>query len=215
MVFKIPVAQIYKQLIKQLTGFFFLSKEEKIILLEEFENIIQRCELCFSNAVNKNKYYWIENEKGSKETYFNPYHSGQYTIFLYYASNSISKRGEVLLADKLYYLNKIMNGCDLYHQINLPSIFFLDHPVGSVMGRAIYNDNFTFGQNCTVGNNKGIYPTIGKNVRMCANSSIIGNCHIGNNVVIGANSGVKDENVPSNSIVFGQSPTLIIKSRIK
>ena len=50
-------------------------------------------------------------------------------------------------------------------------------------------------------------------VRMCANSSIIGNCRIGDNVIIGANSGVKDEDVPDNSIVFGYSPHLIIKAK--
>ena len=61
------------------------------------------------------------------------------------------------------------------------------------MGRAEYGEGFSFGQNCTVGNNKGIYPVLGENVRMCANSSIIGNCRIGDNVIIGANSGVKDE----------------------
>lgn len=51
-----------------------------------------------------------------------------------------------------------MNGCDLYHEVNLPHYFTLDHPVGSVMGRAEYGEGFSFGQNCTVGNNKGIYP---------------------------------------------------------
>lgn len=106
-----------------------------------------------------------------------------------------------------------MNGCDLYHEVDLPDYFTLDHPVGSVMGRAEYGEGFSFGQNCTVGNNRGIYPIIGRNVRMCANSSIIGNCHIGNNVTIGANSGVKDEDVPDNCIVFGYSPNLIIKQK--
>lgn len=106
-----------------------------------------------------------------------------------------------------------MNGCDLYHEVNLPGYFTLDHPVGSVMGRAEYGEGFDFGQNCTVGNNRGIYPVIGQKVSMCANSSIIGNCHIGNNVIIGANFGVKDEDIPDNCIMFGYSPNLIIKKK--
>ena len=211
MVFEIPVTKIYEQLIKQLTVFFFLEEKEKVIILEEFENVIQRLESCFSNTANK--YYWIENKFGVKESYFNPYHSGQYTIFLYYVSNSISKKGELILADKIYYLNKIMNSCDLYHQVNLPSIFFLDHPVGSVMGRATYNDYFSFAQNCTVGNNKGIYPTIGHSVRMCSRSSIIGNCNIGNNVILGTGALIKDQDIPPDCIVFGSSPNLVIKQR--
>lgn len=169
--------------------------------------MISRCEYCFSHT--KNKYYSCDGE-----TYFNPYQSAQYTIFLYYFANTISRdTHNRLLADKLYYLNKIMNGCDLYHEVNLPDYFTLDHPVGSVMGRAEYGEGFSFGQNCTVGNNRGIYPVIGQNVRMCVSSSIIGNCHIGNNVIIGANSGVKDEDVPDNCIVFGNSPNLIIKQK--
>jgi serine O-acetyltransferase len=101
----------------------------------------------------------------------------------------------------------------MFYEVNLPRYFQLDHPVGSVIGRATYGDGFSFGQNCTVGNNHGIYPVLGENVKMCANSSIIGRCHIGDNVIIGANSGVKDEDIPANSIVFGYSPNLIIKRR--
>ena len=55
--------------------------------------------------------------------------------------------------------------------------------------------------------------SLGQNVQMCANSSIIGDCNIGDNVIIGANSGVKDENVPDNCIVFGYSPNLTIKQK--
>ena len=145
--------------------------------------------------------------------FFNPFHSGQYCIYLYYLSNEVWKYGDSILADKVYYLNKIMNGCDLFYEVELPEVFMLDHPVGSVMGRAIYGERFTFGQNCTVGNNKGIYPKIGCNVKLSTHSSIIGNCHIGDNVTIGAYACVKDQDIPDNSIVFGQSPNLIIKSK--
>lgn len=48
---------------------------------------------------------------------------------------------------------------------------------------------------------------------MFANSSILGNCKIGDNVKIGAGALIKNEDIPSNSIVFGQSPHLIIKKQ--
>lgn len=38
-------------------------------------------------------------------------------------------------------------------------------------------------------------------------------CHIGDNVTLGAGALVKDTDIPSNSIVFGQSPNLIIKTK--
>ena len=45
-----------------------------------------------------------------------------------------------LLADKLYYLNKMMNGVDLYHQIELPAVWGCEHPMGSIMGRATFGE---------------------------------------------------------------------------
>lgn len=161
--------------------------------------------VCFES--NPNKYY---HKNG--EVFFNPFHSAQYTIFLYLMSREVFKIGKnSLLADKIYYLNKALNCCDLFYEVELPEYFRLDHPLGSVMGRAIYGNGFSFSQCCTVGNNNGIYPKIGENVKMCAYSSIIGNCHIGNNVIIGANSGIKDCDVPDNTIVFGQFPNNIFK----
>lgn len=152
-----------------------------------------------------------------EETYFNPFHSGQWTIFLYYTSYAISHYDTShvcqILADKVYYLNKVMNGCDMYHQVKMPNYFSLDHPVGSVMGRGIYGEGFSFCQYSTVGNNRGVYPILGENVHMCMNSAIIGNCLVGNNVTIGAGTLVKDESIPDNSLVFGQSPNLIIKQK--
>ena len=83
------------------------------------------------------------------------------------------------------------------------------------MGRGEYGDGFFFYQGCTVGgtrkNGKLHYPAIGRNVHMYAHSSILGKCNIGDNVLIGAGCIVKNQDVPSNSIVFGQSPNLIIK----
>ncbi len=46
---------------------------------------------------------------------------------------------------------------------------------------------------------------------MYANSSILVKCHIGINVNIGVGSIVKNQDVPDNGTVFGQSPNLIIK----
>jgi serine O-acetyltransferase len=164
---------------------------------------------CF--AASTNKYY---NHNG--EVRFSPYHSGQWCIFLYFLANSIfrKERWEAArtLCDKLYFLNKAMNGLDLYYEVEMPDIFFLDHPVGTVMGRAKYSNHFSFGQNCTVGNNKGIFPEIGERVNMMSGSKILGKSRIGNNVIIAANAYIKDQDVPSHTIVFGSSPDLTFKS---
>ena len=151
------------------------------------------------------------------EIKFNPFHSVQYMTFLYIIANELyCNQISSILADKLYYLNKTMNGLDLFYAVALPEVWSAEHPVGSVLGRAKYGEGFFFYQGCTVGGNRGkdrvlYYPQIGYNVKMYANSSLIGKCHIGDNVILGAGTLVKDTDIPSNSIVFGQSPNLIIK----
>ncbi|MGN0639061.1 MAG: hypothetical protein ACI4J0_11875 [Huintestinicola sp.] len=110
-----------------------------------------------------------------------------------------------------------MNGVEWYWNIELPEHFIVEHPIGSVLGKAKFGDYFCIYQGVTVGanfkNSDCIWPEIGDNVTMYANSSVIGNCRIGNNVIIGANSFVFDQDVPDNCIVLGSSPDLIIKSR--
>ena len=189
----------------QLSNMFMLSEGERNLLIEVWPDVKKKLEYCFSK--NPNKYY-----SNQGETYFNPYQSAQYTIFLYFMSRIVwVKTRNSILADKIYYLNKTLNCCDLFYQVELPDFFKLDHPVGSVMGRARYSEGFSFSQCCTVGNNRGIYPVIGKNVRMCAYSSIIGNCKVGDNVIIGSNSGIKDIDVPANTMVFGYTPNNVFK----
>lgn len=117
----------------------------------------------------------------------------------------------------VYYLNKIMHSIDWFYAVSLPEHFGAEHPLGSVLGRANYGDYFFIYQGCTVGGNrKGgtlYYPDMGHHCVMFANSSIIGKCNIENNVILSSYCHVKDEDVPDNCIVFGESPHLIIKER--
>lgn len=204
---ELPPESLMQLVAKQLTNLFLYSPEtEEQILRRALTQALADCEVCF--APNPNKYY---SENGGAR--FNPFHSGQYCIFLYFLSRSAAKFSPPgsTLADRIYFLNKALNACDLFYEIELPAIFRLDHPVGTVMGRANYGNYFSFSQNCTVGNNNGVYPVIGERVTMCSGSKIIGNCRIGNNVILGADACVKDTDIPDNSLVFGAFPQLVIK----
>lgn len=195
------------ELVERQLSLFLISSAEMGIIKLCFDKAIMRVEFCFKH--NANKYYSKDGE-----VYFNPFHSGQWAIFLYYLSNTIFYENELnrTVSDKVYYLNKMLNGCDIMYTTQLPAIYMSDHPVGAVMGRGEFSDYFSFCQGCTVGNNNGFYPKIGKFVTMLADSKVIGKCIIGDNVIIGANSYIKDEDIPSNSIVLGVSPNLIIKA---
>ena len=76
---------------------------------------------------------------------------------------------------------------------------------------AIIGKNFNINQGCLIGNAKGKHegvPTIGNNVFMSANSIIIGNVHIGNDVLIAPGAFINFD-VPDNSIVIGNPGKII------
>lgn len=142
-------------------------------------------------------------------------HSVQYAIFLYILSNEVYKRGDQETAGYIYYLNKIMNCVEWFYAVELPVHFWAEHPLGSVLGRAQYGDCFFLYQGCTVGGNrKGnrlYYPVIGDYVTMYSDSKILGKCHVGNHVIMAANSYIIDMDIPDYSVVFGQPPNVVIK----
>ena len=166
--------------------------------------VLDKLDNCFSHISNK---YYCDGG----ETIFNPLHVCQWTMFLYDMAKEISTLGDTELSDKLYGLSKCFSSADLYYGVNLPEIWFFDHPQGSVMGRATYGNYFSFSQGCTVGNNKGIYPVFGEHVSLMSDAKILGNCHVGDYVIFSANSFVMDTDIPCESIVFGSGKDLVIK----
>ena len=60
------------------------------------------------------------------------------------------------------------------------------------------------GQNTTIGRslNPDDFPSIGNDVYISAGARIIGNIHVGNNIIIGANA-VVNKNIKDNCIVAG------------
>ena len=95
MILNIPKKKIQDLLCKQVSLFFNLVKNEKTVLIKAFSESLKRTEYCMSKTRNfsdkshptyKDKYYSFNGK-----TYFNPYHSGQYSIFLYFVSNTVFK----------------------------------------------------------------------------------------------------------------------------
>lgn len=190
---------------RQVNSLFFLSDNESRMLDLLESRIAKSVEVCWHGI--ENKYY-----SDSNGAIFNPFHSGQLSKLLYFFSREAHLESENELASKLYMLNKALNGLDLFYEVELPSVFFYDHPVGSVIGRGTFGNGFQFSQNCTVGNNKGLFPVFGENVRMMSGSKVLGQCTVGDNVIFSANSFLMDTDVPSNTIVFGCHPNCIFKT---
>src|SRR5262245_16138731 len=97
---------------------------------------LERVEFCFSRLGLKG----YCDDTGPR---FSHLYTDQYAVFLYYLSNSaFTAAPGHPLADKAYALNKALHSLDAYYEVGLPDIFALQHPVGSVLGRASYSDYF-------------------------------------------------------------------------
>ena len=85
-----------------------------------------------------------------------------------------------------------MNGCWFSYKALLPDIFFLDHPVGTVLGNAKYSDFLVVTQNVTVETNYdeigNSAPYLGKGLFLSAGAKIIGNKPVGDRVSLGVDT---------------------------
>jgi serine O-acetyltransferase len=198
--------RLLKIIEKQLESLFLVQDSDHDILSNSMEEVLEKCKKSFSYV----------NDKYYKSGNFNPYNSSQYATFLYFLSNYIwNKYGDSDLCDRIFYLNKALNCVDLFYQIDLPEVFYLEHPMGSILGRAKYGKFLSVSQGVTVGKNKMKTAVLGDFVTLFSQSMVIGECAIGNNVIISAGTIVKDAIIPDNCIVFGTSPNLIIKEKTK
>lgn len=181
---------------------------EELNLTPHHEEAVARVEYAMERLAVK-KYTQREGV-----TRFNPLNTVQNAVYLYQLAHlNHIRQGDQKTATLLYYLNKVLHNNDWYYEIELPRLFWAEHPLGSVLGRAKYAEGFFFMQNCTVGGDKGTYPLLGKNVIMYSNSSILGDSIIGNNVILGTGAMIANENIPDNCLVFNRSPNLLIKRK--
>lgn len=160
------------------------------------DTVLDRINFCFKH-VAFNRYF------NGDQTIFNHLYADHYVMYLWYFSNSLWKDGQnTNLASKFYYLNKSLHGFDCMYDTKLPNIFLIFHGVGTMLGKADYNDFFVSLQGCTVGSHKGKYPKFGKGVALAANSSAIGNCNFGNRSTISTRTTVFEKDLPSDYTAF-------------
>ena len=169
-------------------------------LSKSFNLTLERLEFCFSNI--RKKYYYQHSVIN-----FDHLNSDHMATLLYFLGNTIWKEtGDTKFPTRLFYLNKILHGLDLFYSIKMPDIFLLVHPVGTVLGKARYENYFVAYQNCTVGAITDSYPVFEAGTILYSGSTVLGSCRFGENVVLGANSMLVNTVIPSNSLVLGQYP---------
>ncbi|MDD3544058.1 MAG: hypothetical protein PHG96_01710 [Kiritimatiellae bacterium] len=143
---------------------------------------------------------------------FNYLNSMHYPIFLYFLAQTLFASNDETGATKIFYLNKILNGIDLYYKITLGFPFLLGHVVGSVFCRADYGNFQVFYQNVLIGVNNNKRPRLGDGLVVFPGAKLIGNVTTGENVVISAGVTVIDKDIPANVLVFsGEKGGLVFK----
>lgn len=198
--------------LKKQLSYFFPDDRSVQDIDKHIAETFDRIERCFS-LVN-NRYFQKEGQ-----TYFNHLNSDHYSMFLYFLSNTLFRNDtDISICEKLFYLNKLLNGIDAFYEVELPDIFLFSHPIGTVLGRAKYSNYFLVSQECTVGaareaeaGKKNVYPVIGEYCAMYKGAAILGNCNVGDNCKISAHSLLIDQNLESNSIYIGTRLTHLIK----
>ena len=201
----IPAADLAAYLARQLSNFFPDAELSAAECRPAVDAGLERLEQCLLRV--KDKYV----PEGA-EPFFNHHHTDHYAMFLYLVGNSAFRLGRNAgLPEKTYALNKALHGLDAFYEIELPEVFFFQHPVGTVLGRAKYSNYFVVYQRCTVGAKDRRYPVLGEGLAMYGGSSVIGDCTIGNNVWLAAGALVIAQSIPHDSAVFSQSPHLVVK----
>jgi len=175
-------------------------------LSQVVSDALKKLEYCFRHSV------YSPNWKNEK-CYFNHLNADQYVVFIYFCSvTAFLQCKNIELANKLFYLNKILHSFHCMYDTILPDIFLVIHGSGIVLGKASYADYFVVTQGCTVGSNPQFQqPKLGKYLFMYPYSSITGCTTIGNNACIANGAFVNDELIDGDSLVIGKSPCLSIK----
>jgi len=201
MILSLSKVNLVSYVIRQLDVIFSDGNSaDKDVIRRCVNKAIDRLEFCF---INIQSHYYRKNG----DVFFNHLHSDHYAAFLYILSNEVwvDCYDEDVPA-KIFLLNKMLNGLDVLYSIKLPDVFLFLHPVGTVLGRADYGDYFVVYQGCTVGADHDKHPKLGDGLIMYSNSSVIGKCDIGANVVLGANTVVINCLIEDNAVVVGQYP---------
>jgi serine O-acetyltransferase len=182
---------------RQMNHFFPFEQGDEAVIESSMEQTLRRVEHCFQRISHPS--YSLEGR-----AMFNIFNSDQYAAFLCILGGEIHRQHpHHPTAQKSFALNKALHGLNCMYDVELPQVFWLLHTVGTVIGKAIYGNYLVLRQGCTIGALRGEYPVTGEGFIMSAGCSVIGRSCIGDNVMLGPNTTLLENDIPANSLVSG------------
>jgi len=141
---------------------------------------------------------------------------GWHAIFIHRLfSHPLYKIKLKFIARLISQISRFLTGLEIHPGAKIRKGFFVDHGMGVVIG-----ETAEIGKNCTLfhgvtlggtGKHKGKrHPTLGNDVLIGAQATLLGPIKIGNNVNIGAETAIINHDVPDNCTVIG-APGMIVK----
>lgn len=176
------------------------------VLLDKVINLaLQRLALSFAKIK-------LPSFRQEGKPYFNHLNTDHYAMFLYLLSNTYWKETkDPVVASKLMYLNKTLHSFNCMYDTELPDIFCFIHLVGTVLGKAKYDNYLAVYQGVTVGSHGGKSPEVGKYVSLLPHSQIIGACKLEDKVSVGVGVTLYNQHIKSGHIVIEDDHRKFIK----
>lgn len=211
----LTISELCEYLIKQLNVFF---PDESVFDKEKLGTAVEiallRCEMCFRHIL-------IPGYRGENGAMFSHLHMDQYGTFLYFVSNTLYKSYDMdakIICDKLLNLNRMLNGFFLSYKCPMPEVFVLAHPVGSVIGNALYSNGLYISQNVTINTHTDSYGNldlkIGKGCFLGAGAKVIGNQEIGDRVSIGVDTVIYNQRISNDSVCYlNNAGNIVVRPR--
>lgn len=201
----LPADRLADYVARQLNGHFPDAVLTGDDLGPAMPRALERLEHCFSHVANK---YFFDGARAV----FSHLHGDQYAMWLYILGNELHRQGaDADLCAKTFLLNKALHGCDIFYEVELPDIFLLVHPLGTVLGRASYQDYFVSYQRVGVGSNHDVYPRFGQHVTLRPGASVLGDCRVGDHCQIATNALLLDQNLENGSRYIGAPKAWVVR----
>ncbi|OQW92357.1 MAG: serine O-acetyltransferase [Thiotrichaceae bacterium IS1] len=143
---------------------------------------------------------------------------GVHAIILHRISHKLWLNNWKYLARLLAFFGRMFTNIDIHPGAKIGRRFFIDHGIGVVIGETtIIGNNVTLYHGVTLGGTsweeKRRHPVLGNGVLIGAGAKVLGPITLGDNVRVGANSVVMGKDVPAGSTVVGIPGKTVIRDR--